>query len=235
MTDNKMTLSAFSKRTGISMSTACSQLSRGTVMGLPSFLKIVEAFPAYSVDWLLLGKGPKFRSEYGTDGCATQQQKMPNPNGVYILSGSSAGMPILPYYDGAKKLKEVPLYANVLVLRGDERQPLGTITVDYAAEGDVAVIVGSNDIMPYCEEGDVVVLRERCTEVAPIEGHQYLIFTTFEALVVRLVRCDGDIGLFRLDTGAEVKIPLAKVTHIYNIVGRITPLRAMVINNQPRN
>jgi hypothetical protein len=233
MSDNNLTMSEFSDKAGLSRSTTSCQLSRGAGIGLQSLIKIVEAFPDYSIDWLLLGNGPKFRAGHGFDGCDVI--KIPNPHGLYILSGSPSDMPILPFYEGVEKKKEVPLYANILLLRNKEKRQLGTITVDFAAEGDVAVTVGSNDIMPYCEEGDIVVLHERCTDDAPIEGHQYLIFTLFDALVVRLVRCEDDTYLFRLNTGSEVKIPYAKVTHIYNIVGRITPLRAMVINNQPRN
>lgn len=224
--DQKLSIKEFCRTTGLVTSTITNQLSRGTLLSLTSYRKIIDAYPEYSVEWLVTGREPKFTAD--RDNCRKQQEIF-NPHGVYILSGSPTNMPALPYADGdSQEAKGVPLFSNVVALIRSGMQPLGTLGVDFAAEGDVAAVVGVNDMVPHCEQGDVVVLRERRTSVAPIVGRNYLMLTADDVLAGCLTRCDAEAFALRIGNDAEITVPVAEVTHIYNIVGKISPLRAMV-------
>ena len=102
--DQQLSSSAFADTIGVQRSSISHVLSGRNKPSLEFILKIIRAFPSYSIDWLLFGKltdAPKAYQQPADNNAETQIEDLALPSGSYETPEKPIEPPTVPKSENA--------------------------------------------------------------------------------------------------------------------------------------
>lgn len=209
-----ITLTALETSIGASKGVLTRALAKNTDIGTKWVVKIVENYPRYSAEWLLMGTGQMVKTESVNDGGT-----------IYTVSTLRKLKT-----DRKRELQSVPLYdlkatAGIVDLFDETNRskhiPISYITIPNLPKCDGAIPITGDSMYPLLKSGDMVLYREVHDKKNIIWGEMYLVAIShlgddfFFAKYIQKSEQDGWVKLVSQNANHQpVEFPIDSITAI---------------------
>ncbi|MDD4592806.1 MAG: S24 family peptidase [Parabacteroides sp.] len=182
-----ITITALERKIGASKGVLSRALNNNTDIQAKWVQSVVENYPLYSSEWLLLGKGPMLK---------TETERKIKVHRIHT-----------PPYNEKNHEALVPLYnidaaANLRTIFDNKQQNIiDTIRIPDLPKCDGAIYIRGDSMYPLLKSGDIVIYKEISDFDSLIFGEMYLIDFTInndDFLVVKFVKRSNIAGHIQL-------------------------------------